>query len=84
MRGETQITDLRVGAPALALAAGLCTLSPFSLTFSYVQSNTLRPYLTCIRSTLEAALCLRNFPSQLVRVLCFLEKRMRTNIVHRV
>lgn len=31
-----------------------------------VQSNTLRPYLTCIRSTLEAALCIRNFPSQLV------------------
>lgn len=31
-----------------------------------LQSNTLRPYLTCIRSTLEAALCIRNFPSQLV------------------
>lgn len=30
------------------------------------MSNTLRPYLTCIRSTLEAALCIRNFPSQLV------------------
>ena len=30
------------------------------------QANTLRPYLTCIRSTLEAALCLRNFPSQTV------------------
>lgn len=31
-----------------------------------MQANTLRPYLTCIRSTLEAALCLRNFPSQTV------------------
>ena len=31
------------------------------------MSNTLRPYLTAIRSTLEAALCLRSFPSQVVR-----------------
>ena len=31
------------------------------------MSNTLRPYLACIRTTLEAAMCLRNFPSQLVR-----------------
>lgn len=30
------------------------------------MSNTLRPYLNCIRSTLDAALCLRNFPSQVV------------------
>ncbi len=28
------------------------------------QSNTLAPYLSCVRSTLDAALCLRNFPSQ--------------------
>ena len=31
------------------------------------MSNTLRPYLNAIRSTLDAALCLRSFPSQLVR-----------------
>ncbi len=31
------------------------------------MSNTLRPYLNAIRVTLDAALCLRSFPSQLVR-----------------
>ena len=30
------------------------------------MANTLRPYLSCVRSTLDAALCLRNFPSQVV------------------
>ena len=30
------------------------------------MSNTLRPYLNCIRATLDAALCLRDFPSQTV------------------
>jgi hypothetical protein len=28
------------------------------------MANTLRPYLDCIRHTLTAAMCLRNFPSQ--------------------
>jgi ARP2/3 complex 20 kDa subunit (ARPC4) len=35
-----------------------------SLLIMNVQSVTLAPYLACIRATLEAALCLRNFPSQ--------------------
>lgn len=30
------------------------------------MSNTLKPYLNCVRTTLDAALCLRNFPSQTV------------------
>jgi actin related protein 2/3 complex subunit 4 len=30
------------------------------------MSNTLKPYLSCVRSTLEASLCVRNFPSQTV------------------
>jgi actin related protein 2/3 complex subunit 4 len=30
------------------------------------MANTLRPYLDCIRVTLNAALCIRNFPSQVV------------------
>ncbi|KAL7753569.1 Arp complex subunit [Sorochytrium milnesiophthora] len=30
------------------------------------MSNTLRPYLTAVRSTLTAALCLENFASQVV------------------
>lgn len=33
---------------------------------SFPQANTLRPYLNAIRGTLDAALCLRNFPSQTV------------------
>lgn len=28
------------------------------------MANTLRPYLTCIRNTLNAAMCLQNFPCQ--------------------
>ena len=30
------------------------------------MANTLAPYLNCIRQSLNAALCLRNFPSQVV------------------
>ncbi|CAH1759154.1 9736_t:CDS:2 [Entrophospora sp. SA101] len=30
------------------------------------MSNTLRPYLKAVKSTLTAALCLENFPSQVV------------------
>ena len=31
-----------------------------------MKANTLRPYLDCIRHTLEASMCVRNFPSQVV------------------
>lgn len=31
-----------------------------------MQANTLAPYLTAIRHSLDSALCLRNFPSQVV------------------
>lgn len=34
--------------------------------FFLSQANTLRPYLNAIRGTLDAALCIRNFPSQTV------------------
>ena len=30
------------------------------------MSNTLAPYLRCVRATLDAALCLRNLPSQTI------------------
>mmetsp|Transcript_2898 Transcript_2898/g.6741 ORF Transcript_2898/g.6741 Transcript_2898/m.6741 type:complete len:170 (-) Transcript_2898:116-625(-) len=30
------------------------------------MANTLKPYLDCIRTTLTASMCLRNFPSQIV------------------
>mmetsp|Transcript_8928 Transcript_8928/g.28367 ORF Transcript_8928/g.28367 Transcript_8928/m.28367 type:complete len:212 (+) Transcript_8928:75-710(+) len=30
------------------------------------MAATYKPYLNCVRSTLKAALCLRNFPSQIV------------------
>ncbi|CAI0542722.1 unnamed protein product [Linum tenue] len=29
-----------------------------------MQASSLRLYLTCIRNTLEAAMCLQNFPCQ--------------------
>ncbi|XP_028759561.1 actin-related protein 2/3 complex subunit 4 [Neltuma alba] len=38
-------------------------LSPLNPLFSHMAS-TLRLYLTCIRNTLEAAMCLQNFPCQ--------------------
>ncbi|XP_039832128.1 uncharacterized protein LOC120692801 isoform X6 [Panicum virgatum] len=31
------------------------------------EVNTLRLYLTCIRNTLEAAMCLQNFPCKKLR-----------------
>ncbi|MQM16379.1 hypothetical protein Taro_049337 [Colocasia esculenta] len=34
------------------------------IAIKIVDANTLRLYLTCIRNTLEAALCLQNFPCQ--------------------
>lgn len=34
------------------------------LLLSYWQSQSLRPYLQCVRSSLTAALCLSNFASQ--------------------
>mmetsp|Transcript_91223 Transcript_91223/g.260555 ORF Transcript_91223/g.260555 Transcript_91223/m.260555 type:complete len:135 (-) Transcript_91223:678-1082(-) len=30
------------------------------------MASTLKPYLACVRTTLNAGLCLRNFPSQTV------------------
>mmetsp|Transcript_27215 Transcript_27215/g.85664 ORF Transcript_27215/g.85664 Transcript_27215/m.85664 type:complete len:171 (-) Transcript_27215:1239-1751(-) len=30
------------------------------------MANSLAPYLNCVRTTLDAGLCLRNFPSQMV------------------
>ncbi|KAG0581349.1 hypothetical protein KC19_4G244400 [Ceratodon purpureus] len=35
-----------------------------TIRFVFLQANTLRPYLTCIRNTLTAAMCLQNFPCQ--------------------
>ncbi|CAN6314472.1 unnamed protein product, partial [Urochloa humidicola] len=35
-----------------------------SLAAAPTMANTLRLYLTCIRNTLEAAMCLQNFPCQ--------------------
>jgi actin related protein 2/3 complex, subunit 4 len=36
------------------------------MAVSRCQANTLAPYLTAIRTSLDSALCLRNFPSQVV------------------
>lgn len=32
----------------------------------FLQTATLRPYLSAVRATLQAALCLENFSSQVV------------------
>lgn len=37
-----------------------------SLTVDSLQTATLRPYLNAVRATLQAALCLENFSSQVV------------------
>ena len=36
------------------------------LTLFLFQSATLKPYLLCVKRTLEAAMCLENFSSQKV------------------
>lgn len=35
-------------------------------TSHFLQTATLRPYLNAVRATLQAALCLENFSSQVV------------------
>lgn len=37
-----------------------------TLTLYHFQAATLRPYLSAVRCTLEAAMCLENFSSQVV------------------
>ncbi|KDO47849.1 hypothetical protein CISIN_1g0281362mg, partial [Citrus sinensis] len=39
-------------------------LGSFQIATRRNMSNTLRLYLACIRNTLDAALCLQNFPCQ--------------------
>lgn len=39
---------------------------PIYRVLQFQQSNTLRPYLNAVRSTLTAAMCLENFASQVV------------------
>ena len=41
-------------------------IRPWFLANPAPQANTLRPYLDCVRSTLDGGLCVRNFPSQTV------------------
>ncbi|CCI49737.1 unnamed protein product [Albugo candida] len=38
----------------------------YSIQFHCAMANTLATYLTSIRNSLEGALCLRNFPSQVI------------------
>ena len=38
----------------------------YSFSLSGPQTATLRPYLNAVRATLQAALCLENFSSQVV------------------
>ncbi len=54
----------RAGSDPLIVRSAPHRSLPFDICVA--QSNTVRPYLTCIRHTLNAACCLRNFPSQQV------------------
>ncbi|RLN72836.1 hypothetical protein BBJ28_00012736, partial [Nothophytophthora sp. Chile5] len=53
------------GAQSRASSSTLTDRGSFAL-FCRLQANTLAPYLSAIRSSLDSALCLRNFPSQTV------------------
>lgn len=48
----------------MVINPGRLQLPSASADAASVQSNTLRPYLACVRSTLTAALTLESFPSQ--------------------
>ena len=50
----------RVAEPPLSITRLLShTICPW-------QSHALKPYLDCVKATLNAALCLENFASQIV------------------
>uniref|UniRef100_A0AAQ4P6Y0 Uncharacterized protein n=1 Tax=Gasterosteus aculeatus aculeatus TaxID=481459 RepID=A0AAQ4P6Y0_GASAC len=58
-------------AGQLALSGAECTSGPSKLPRTDLmavspQTATLRPYLNAVRATLQAALCLENFSSQVV------------------
>ena len=55
---ETLTLPLSVSESQIIVSLGLRLLRG--------MTTTLKPYLACIRATLDAALCLRNFPSQTV------------------
>ncbi|XP_065120966.1 actin-related protein 2/3 complex subunit 4 [Paramisgurnus dabryanus] len=50
----------------LAEVAGVCSTSVFCSNWFTEMTATLRPYLNAVRATLQAALCLENFSSQVV------------------
>lgn len=56
---------METGATACFPHLPCCVFSWF-VWFTDPQANTLAPYLTAIRHSLDSALCLRNFPSQVV------------------
>ncbi|KAH7835683.1 hypothetical protein Vadar_028741 [Vaccinium darrowii] len=61
---KSNTTGLKAGATiACALLSSLSQIDT-SLFFHSTMANPLRLYLTCIRNTLEAAMCLQNFPCQ--------------------
>jgi actin related protein 2/3 complex subunit 4 len=70
---------------ALVLVAGLSRSLARSLALTLAcslacpQANTLKPYLDCIRTTLTASMCIRNFPSQVVERHNKPEVEMRTS-----
>ena len=53
-------------ANAPLTAESMVTLCVTCRAVGCVQNFSLKPYLDCIRETLHAALCVSNFPSQIV------------------
>ena len=66
------LRELEIGTIVLGLPANtiffLFELSEVKAIFIFVflKAATLRPYLNAVRATLQAALCLENFSSQVV------------------
>ena len=65
------VTKFRLWGRQLHLLEKNCTKTLTDLSSTTTMANTLRPYLDCIRHTLTAAMCLRNFPSQQGRCIFF-------------
>ena len=52
--------------PPYSLPLKLGTIIECIAIFFVLQASTLKPYLNAVRETLNAAICLQNFDSQMV------------------
>jgi hypothetical protein len=58
-----QLHHLHLRLSRISISHSVCVLI-LCVSAARCQANTLAPYLNCIRKTLDASLCLRNFASQ--------------------